>query len=118
MVDAIPSHCADEHPQIDASLQAHLLDNATAQDVANLFKAISDPTRVRILGLLMHAEVCVGELVRALEMSQPAISHHLRILRHLRIVRARKAGRHVFYSLMDEHIRDLFEQGVAHIEVG
>ena len=112
--------CADEHDaqeieQITAEL---LLDEDTASQVADLFKALSDPTRVRIIGLLAHAELCVGDLARILEMTQPAVSHQLRVLRNLRIVRGRKAGRHVYYTLMDEHIHDLFDQGLAHIRFG
>jgi ArsR family transcriptional regulator len=118
MSDLFPSHCEAEHPDANQALAANLLDARVATEVANLFKAMADPTRVRIMGLLAHAEVCVGDLVRVLAMSQPAISHQLRVLRNLRVVRARKSGRHVFYSLMDDHIRALFKQGVAHIEEG
>ncbi|HEY79500.1 MAG TPA: ArsR family transcriptional regulator [Anaerolineae bacterium] len=112
--------CADEHdPAAVARAAADLLlDHATASRVADLFKALSDPTRVRIIGLLAHAELCVGDLARVLEMTQPAVSHQLRVLRHLRIVRARKQGRHAYYTLMDDHIHDLFDQGLAHVRFG
>jgi len=100
------------------AVKDHLLDGITATRVADLFKALSDPTRVRIIGLLAHTELCVGDLCLVLGMSQPAVSHQLRVLRNLRIVQARKEGRHAFYTLMDEHIRDLFEQGLAHVQHG
>ena len=96
--------------------ETSLLDGVTATRVADLFKAISDPTRIRMISVLAHTELCVGDLCLVLGMSQPAISHQLRVLRNLRIVSARKEGRHVFYKLADEHIRDLFEQGLAHVK--
>ena len=112
--------CNDEHRESDVTRTPAelLLDQPTAERVADLFKALSDPTRVRIIGLLAHAELCVGDLARILDMTQPAVSHQLRVLRNLRIVRARKSGRHVHYTLLDDHIRDLFEQGLAHIRFG
>ena len=111
--------CSDTHdPAASPVLAESLLDQETAARVADLFKALADPTRVRIIGLLAHAELCVGDLARLLEMTQPAVSHQLRVLRNLRIVRGRKEGRHVFYTLMDEHIHDLFDQGLAHVRFG
>jgi len=104
----------DEKPAQIA--QKYLLDGITATHIANLFKALSDPTRVRIIGILANTEICVGELCLTLGMTQPAVSHQLRLLRNLHIVRARKEGRHVFYTLDDAHIHDLFEQGLAHIQ--
>ena len=112
--------CADDHSaeSLAEATAELLIDSETAFRVAELFKALSDPTRVRIIGLLAHAELCVGDLARILGMTQPAVSHQLRVLRNLRIVRARKEGRHVYYTLMDEHIHDLFDQGLAHVRFG
>jgi ArsR family transcriptional regulator len=110
--------CDDEHADqtvLEATADL-LLSLEDAGRVAELFKALSDPTRVRIIGLLAHAELCVGDLARILQMTQPAISHQLRVLRNLRIVRGRKEGRHVYYTLMDDHIHDLFDQGLAHVQ--
>jgi ArsR family transcriptional regulator len=110
--------CDDEHADqtvLEATADL-LLSLEVAGRVAELFKALSDPTRVRIIGLLAHAELCVGDLARILQMTQPAISHQLRVLRNLRIVRGRKEGRHVYYTLMDDHIHDLFDQGLAHVQ--
>jgi ArsR family transcriptional regulator len=116
----LPTTCAADHSDesLARAAENHLLDGITATRVAELFKALSDPTRVRIIGLLAHSELCVGDLCLVLGMSQPAISHQLRVLRNLRIVNARKEGRHVFYTLSDEHIHDLFDQGLAHIQDG
>jgi len=108
--------CSGEHADetLARAAEEHLLDGITATRLADLFKALADPTRVRIIGLLAHVELCVGDLCLVLGMSQPAISHQLRVLRNLRIVAARKDGKHVFYRLDDEHIHDLFHQGLVH----
>lgn len=109
--------CSDNHTDLTLAEAAssYLLDGITATHTAELFKALSDPTRVRIVGLLAHTELCVGDLCLVLGMSQPAVSHHLAILRTLRIVAARKEGKHVFYTLADEHIHQLYHQGVDHV---
>ncbi len=111
-----PTLCTGDHNDetLAQSAADHLLDDLTATRLADIFKALADPTRVRIIGLLAHSELCVGDICLLLDMSQPAVSHQLRVLRHLRIVSARKQGRHVFYTLADEHIHDLFDQGLAH----
>jgi len=112
--------CADKHddPSLAVAAEQHLLDGVTATRTAELFAALADPTRVRIVGLLAHTELCVGDLCLVLGMSQPAVSHHLRLLRTLRLVEARKQGKHVFYSLLDDHIHQLFHQGVDHVQHG
>lgn len=110
--------CTDDHTDetLARAAEQHLLDGITATHVADLFQALADPTRVRIISLLAHTELCVGDLCLVLGMTQPAISHQLRLLRNLRLVTARKEGRHIFYTLADEHIHDLFHQGLAHIQ--
>ncbi|NOZ50445.1 MAG: helix-turn-helix transcriptional regulator [Chloroflexi bacterium] len=110
--------CAADHTDetLARAAEDYLLDGIIATHVADLFKALSDPTRVRVISLLAHTELCVGDLSLVMGMSQPAISHQLRVLRNLRIVTARREGRHVFYTLSDEHIHDLFQQGLAHVK--
>ena len=110
--------CTGEHTaqELHATVAEHMLDGDTATNVAGLFKAMSDPTRVRIIGLLAHVEMCVGDLCRALGMSQPAVSHQLRVLRQGKLVKVRRDGQHIFYTLADEHIHTLFHQGLSHIE--
>jgi ArsR family transcriptional regulator len=105
----------DDTAQVEA-LQAHLVNNQNANRLAEVFRALSDPTRLRIISLLLDHEVCVHTLETVLGMSQSAISHQLRTMRQLRLVRFRKEGRHVYYALDDEHVRDLFTQGLSHIE--
>jgi ArsR family transcriptional regulator len=95
--------------------QAHMIDDLTATRVAQLFKALSDPSRVRIISLLAHSELCVHDLAETLGMSQSAVSHQLRSLREMRLVRYRKHGRHVYYQLDDEHIATLFQGGLEHV---
>ena len=95
--------------------KASLLDSAIAQEVAQLFKALSDPTRVRLISILAEHELCVHSIVEALGMTQSAISHQLHTLRMQRLVRSRKEGKHVYYTLDDTHIANLFRQGLAHI---
>ena len=96
--------------------QGKLIDELTASKLARTFKALSDPTRVRILSALSQGELCVHELAASLEMSQSAISHQLHTLRDMRLVRFRKEGRHVYYALDDEHIEVLFQCGLDHVE--
>ena len=84
--------------------------------LAETFQALGDASRVQIIWAISHGELCVGEIAQLLEMSQPAVSHHLRTLRNLRLVRVRKEGRTAFYSLDDEHIQHLLNEGIEHVE--
>ncbi len=85
-------------------------------DLAELFKVFGDSTRIRILFVLFEAEVCVCDLAQALHMTQSAISHQLRILKNSRLVKSRREGKSVFYSLADAHVRTMIDQGREHIE--
>jgi ArsR family transcriptional regulator len=89
-------------------------DGAELAAVAATFRTLSDPTRLRILSILGGAESCVHELCRSMGISQPAISHQLRLLRVARLVRARRVGREVFYALDDEHVMELVAQARSH----
>jgi ArsR family transcriptional regulator len=96
--------------------QAGLITAEHAYRLAETYAALADPTRVRLISALLPGELCVCDLSAVLAMSQSAVSHQLRTLRTLRLVRARKEGRIVYYSLDDEHIRDLFQRGLDHIQ--
>lgn len=85
-------------------------------DLAELFKVFGDSTRIRILFVLFEAEVCVCDLAKALNMTQSAISHQLRILKQNKLVKSRREGKSVFYSLSDDHVRTIIDQGRNHIE--
>lgn len=97
------------------AVMGHIVDGLTATRLAETFKALSDPTRVRILSALSHGELCVCDLAACLGMSQSAISHQLRLLRALRLVKFAKRGRMAYYSLDDAHIEDLFRAGMEHV---
>jgi DNA-binding transcriptional ArsR family regulator len=94
------------------------LDERSAAQVAELFRAFSDPSRVRIIAALTAGELNVSALAGAAEISESAVSHHLRGLRQMRLVRARKEGRQVFYCLDDDHVAALFRQGLDHVRHG
>jgi len=98
--------------------QERLVGGLTATRLAELFKALSDPTRVRILSALRGAELCVCDIAATLGMSQSAVSHQLRLLRTLRLVRHRKDGRMVYYALDDEHVERLLAEGLDHVVKG
>jgi len=92
------------------------LDDHLSTHLADLFRALSDPTRVRILSLLLDDELSVGVIAEQLGLTESAVSHQLRGLRLQRIVHARKQGRQVFYCLDDEHVAELFRLGIKHME--
>ena len=85
-------------------------------DLAELFKVFGDSTRIRILYVLFEAEVCVCDLAAALNMTQSAISHQLKILKQNRLIKSRREGKSIFYSLADDHVRTIIAQGQEHIE--
>jgi ArsR family transcriptional regulator len=88
----------------------------TAASLAETFKVLGDVTRVRMLDALSRAELCVGDLAALLGLTESAVSHQLRLLRNMRLVRCRRAGRMMFYMLDDEHIVKLFRQGLDHVQ--
>ena len=92
-----------------------LLDEHNADRLAELFRALGDVRRVRILSVLLEGERNVRAIAEAVGVSESAVSHHLRGLRQMRLVRARKSGRQVFYRLDDEHIVELFARGLDHV---
>lgn len=85
------------------------------QEMAEFFKIFGDGTRIRVLQTLMEGEKNVGDMAEALEMSQSAVSHQLRVLRQNDLVKYRKEGKVVFYSLDDEHVENVLQQGMAHL---
>ncbi|MBE5890706.1 MAG: helix-turn-helix transcriptional regulator [Lachnospiraceae bacterium] len=90
-------------------------DENTLYDLAELFKVFGDSTRIRILYVLFEAEVCVCDMAQTLGMTQSAVSHQLRILKANRLVKSRREGKSVFYSLADDHVRSIIGQGTEHI---
>ena len=97
-------------------LRSELVTAGAVQGLADTFSALADPTRVRILDALSHGELCVCDLAAVLGLSQSAVSHQLRLLRGIRLVKPRREGRIVFYSLDDQHIISVFKQTLQHVE--
>ena len=97
-------------------LRSELVTPENVQGLAETFSALGDPTRVRILDALSHGELCVCDLAAVLGLSQSAVSHQLRLLRGIRLVKPRRDGRIVFYSLDDQHIISIFKQTLQHVE--
>jgi ArsR family transcriptional regulator len=87
----------------------------TVDAIADTFRILGDPTRVRILDALATGELCVCDIATLVGISESAVSHQLRLLRGVRLVRPRRAGRQVFYSFDDQHTRSLFEQALRHV---
>jgi DNA-binding transcriptional ArsR family regulator len=95
-----------------------LLATDTAEALAETFSALADPTRVRLIAALAQGELCVGELAVALGMTLSAVSHQLRLLHRLRVVKRRRQGRHIHYALDDDHIATMFRCGLDHLRHG
>jgi len=95
-----------------------LLKEQTSSHLADLFSALSDPTRLRIISVLLESELNVGDIATQLTMTESAVSHQLRGLRQLRLVRSRKNGRQVYYALDDDHVAKLYRLGLDHVEHG
>ena len=90
-------------------------DKETMEHIANLFKGFADPTRVHILSLLQqHGELCVNDIADAVELTQSAISHQLRILKEMHLIKFRREGKNIWYSLADEHVKTILQMGLAH----
>src|SRR5262245_59339292 len=104
------------HPSRVGELRAALIADEEVADLAETFRALGDPTRVRILDALSHGELCVCDLAAVLRVSQSAVSHQLRLLRGLRLVRSRRDGKMIFYALDDRHIIALFKQTLRHVQ--
>ncbi len=94
------------------------LDELVAAQMAELFSALSDTSRIRLIAALTAGEMNVGELAQMVGISESAVSHHLRGLRQMRLVRPRKEGRFVYYTLDDDHIARLFQCGLEHVQHG
>ena len=99
-----------------AARGARLLSTATVQEIAATFAVLGDPTRVRILDALSAGELCVCDIATLAGISESAVSHQLRLLRGMRLVRPRRAGRQVFYTLDDQHIVELLRLAVTHVQ--
>ena len=98
------------------SIKAELLNESSVTALTETFKVLGDATRVRILDAISRTELCVGDIATLLGLSESAVSHQLRLLRGMRLVRPRRAGQMIFYALDDQHIVKLFAQGLEHVQ--
>ena len=103
------------HNVIVQELILKMPDEEVLYDIAELFKVFGDSTRVRILYALIESELCVCDISELLNMSQSAISHQLRVLKQSRLVKYRRSGKTVFYSLCDDHIKTMLDMGMEHV---
>ncbi len=108
--------CNILHHDVVEKVRAHMPDKGDMQDISELFKVFGDFTRVKIISALMHSEMCVCDIAALLNMTKSAISHQLRVLKQARLVKFRRDGKVVFYSLDDRHIKNIFEQAHSHIK--
>jgi len=118
----MPSQPADTcqttqiHPKKVAGVMERMLTEPSLHNMAELFKILGDPTRVRILHALSHCELCVCDLCEILRMSPSAVSHQLRLLRSAKLVRFRREGKNVHYRLDDDHVHTLLHQALEHVQ--
>ena len=108
--------CNIIHEEIVAEVRQQMPDDEILLNLADLFKVFSDSTRVKILCALQYSEMCVCDIAVLLGMTKSAISHQLRTLRQTRLVKYRKEGKIVYYSLDDEHVGNVFAQGLLHVK--
>lgn len=111
--DVCEVYCIQE--EVVRDLKKQMLDKEIVIRLADIFKILGDPTRVQIIHALSQKELCVCDIAALLGMSQSAVSHQLRLLRSSRLVRFRKEGKVVYYSIDDRHITDLFNDGLDHV---
>jgi len=107
--------CDVVHENVIEMVRKKMPQEEKLYDLAELFKVFGDTTRVKIISALFEAEMCVCDIAELLHMTPSSISHQLRVLRQARLVKHRKEGKVVFYSLDDEHIKTIFNQGLEHI---
>ena len=108
--------CNIIHQDVIDLVKPQLINNNSVFELAELFKSFSDPTRVKILNALSLSEMCVCDIAQLLNMGQSAISHQLRVLKQAELVKFRRDGKTMFYSLADSHVRTIIDQGFEHIE--
>ena len=119
MEDRYNVECCDfihAHEEIVEKVRQELPDEDTLYDLSELFRIFGDSTRIRILYVLFEAEMCVCDIAQLLGMTQSAISHQLRALINARLVKSRRGGKTVFYSLADDHVKTIIDQGIEHVK--
>ena len=118
MEDRYNVECCDfihAHEEIVERVRGQLPGEDTLYDLTELFRIFGDSTRVRILYVLFEAEMCVCDIAALLGLTQSAVSHQLRALKNVRLVKSRREGKTVFYSLADDHVKTIIDQGLEHV---
>ena len=118
MEDRYNVECCDlicTHPDVVDRVRREMPDEDTLYELTELFRIFGDSTRVRILYVLFEEEMCVCDIAELLGMTQSAISHQLRALKNARLVKSRREGKVVFYSLSDDHVKAIINQGMSHV---
>ncbi len=108
-------NCNVIHEDVVKRVKETIPDEENLYELADLFKVFGDSTRIKIVCALFQSEMCVCDIAALLGMNQSAISHQLRVLKQARLVKFRKEGKVVYYSLDDDHVKGIFDQGLAHI---
>ncbi|MBL4936021.1 winged helix-turn-helix transcriptional regulator [Clostridium sp. YIM B02515] len=108
--------CEEIHNDCVNCVKESMLKDEVFTDVSELFKVFGDYTRIKIIYALLKKELCVCDIAEVLNMSQSSISHQLRVLKAARLVKFRKEGKVVYYSLDDEHVGSIFNAGLSHVE--
>ena len=108
--------CNVIHENVVENVKSKMFDNEFITEISLFFKILDDNTRVKILFALDHNEMCVCDIANVLNMTKSSISHQLSYLKDLNIVKSRKSGKEVYYSLDDEHVKEVFEVAISHIE--
>lgn len=103
------------HEELIEHVNDNLPDEMLLYDLAELYKVFGDSTRIKILYVLFESEMCVCDIAQLLNSSQSAVSHHLRILKQSKLVKFRREGKSIIYSLADEHVRTIIDQGMEHV---
>jgi DNA-binding transcriptional ArsR family regulator len=116
IAERIPDATRCDAPHLAEKRKAALMGSRTVEAVADTFRVLGDPTRVRMLDALSAGELCVCDIASLVGISESAVSHQLRLLRGMRLVRPRRAGRLVFYAVDDQHILELLTQASTHVE--
>lgn len=108
-------NCTIIHEDILERVKSEMTSDDNLFQMAELFKALNDPTRLKIVNALILSEMCVCDIAALLNMNQPAISHHLKVLRQTQLIKYRREGKIVYYTLNDEHVELLFRQSLVHV---
>ena len=114
--DSTENEVLAAQPDVVSRLREDLPDDEVLYDLAELFRMFADSTRIKILYALFESELCVGDIAQLLNLSQSSVSHQLRLLKNSKLVKFRREGKAIFYSLDDDHVRSMIALGMEHVE--